>query len=63
VPIARGQREGTLDLHGRANIGITINLYVYGHLMPGNEAEAAALLNAYLCPANEPIRVESRRSG
>lgn len=31
---------------GHANIGITLDLY--GHLMPGSEAEAATLLDAYL---------------
>jgi len=31
---------------GHANIGITLDLY--GHLMPGSEAEAASLLDAYL---------------
>jgi integrase len=31
---------------GHANIAITYDRY--GHLMPGNEAEAAGLLDAYL---------------
>jgi hypothetical protein len=31
---------------GHANIGITLDRY--GHLMPGSEAEAAGLLDAYL---------------
>ena len=31
---------------GHANIAITFDLY--GHLFPGNEAEAADLLDAYL---------------
>ena len=31
---------------GHANIGITLDLY--GHLLPGSEAEAATLLDAYL---------------
>jgi integrase len=31
---------------GHANISITLDRY--GHLMPGNEAEARALLGAYL---------------
>ena len=31
---------------GHANIGITLDLY--GHLMPGSQNEAAALLDAYL---------------
>ncbi len=28
--------------------GVSITLDRYGHLMPGNEAEAAGLLDAYL---------------
>lgn len=31
---------------GHANISITLDCY--GHLMPGNEAQAAKLLHAYL---------------
>jgi hypothetical protein len=31
---------------GHANIGITLGLY--GHMLPGSEAEAATLLDAYL---------------
>lgn len=31
---------------GHANIAITLDLY--GHLMPGSEAEAASLFDAYL---------------
>ena len=34
---------------GHANIGITLDLY--GHLMPGNEDEAAGLLDGYLARA------------
>ena len=34
---------------GHANISIT--LHRYGHLMPGNEDEAAALLDDYLASA------------
>ncbi len=30
---------------------VTITLDRYGHLMPGNEAEAAGLLDAYLTAA------------
>jgi integrase len=45
--IAAGVNAKALSTYmGHANIGITINLY--GHLMPGNEAEAAGLLTAYL---------------
>jgi hypothetical protein len=35
---------------GHANISITLDKY--GHLMPGNEDEAAELLDAYLERAN-----------
>ena len=42
----RRQREGALDYMGHANIAITLDRY--GHLMPGNEDEAAGLLDAYL---------------
>ena len=37
---------------GHANIGIAFDLY--GHLMPGSEAEGAALLDAYLARCAEP---------
>jgi hypothetical protein len=37
---------------GHATIGITFDLY--GHLMPGSEAEGAALLDAYLARSAEP---------
>jgi integrase len=36
---------------GHANISITLDRY--GHLMPGSEAEAAELLNAYLAAQRE----------
>jgi hypothetical protein len=36
---------------GHANIGITLDRY--GHLMPGNEAEAAALLDAFFKAAGD----------
>jgi integrase len=36
---------------------ITITLDRYGHLMPGNESEAAALLDAYLLRADTAARV------
>jgi integrase len=42
---------------GHANIAITIDLY--GHLMPGSEAEAAELLGAYLARAAEPTSPET----
>jgi integrase len=37
---------------GHANIGVTFDLY--GHLMPGSEAEGAALLDAYLARSAAP---------
>jgi integrase len=37
---------------GHANIGVTFDLY--GHLMPGSEAEGAALLDDYLARSAEP---------
>jgi integrase len=45
--IAAGVNAKTLSTYmGHANISITLDRY--GHLMPGNEAEAAELLDAYL---------------
>jgi integrase len=45
--IAAGVNAKALSTYmGHANISITIDRY--GHLMPGNEAEAAGLLDAYL---------------
>ena len=44
---ARGhEREGAQHLQGHANLSITLDRY--GHPMPGNEDEAAALLDGYL---------------
>ena len=40
---------------GHASIVITLDLY--GHLMPGNESEAAALLAAYLERADTAARM------
>jgi integrase len=40
---------------GHSNIGITYDHY--GHLMPGNESEAAALADAYLERANTKARI------
>lgn len=45
--IAAGVNAKALSTYmGHANIGITLDRY--GHLMPGNEAEAAHLLDAFL---------------
>lgn len=53
--IATGMNAKALSTYmGHANIGITQNLY--GHLMPGNEDEAAALLDAYLLREAEKVR-------
>jgi integrase len=40
---------------GHANISITLDRY--GHLMPGNEEEAAGLLDAYLERADAAARL------
>jgi integrase len=45
--IAAGVNAKALSTYmGHANISITLD--TYGHLMPGNESEAADLLDAYL---------------
>jgi integrase len=45
--IAAGVNAKALSTYmGHAGIQITLDLY--GHLMPGNESEAAAQLDAYL---------------
>jgi integrase len=55
--IAAGVNAKALSTYmGHANIGITLDRY--GHLMPGNEAEAASLLDAYLIQA-DPTPVEA----
>jgi hypothetical protein len=40
---------------GHASVTITFDRY--GHLMPGNEDEAATLLDAYLERANTRVRL------
>jgi integrase len=48
--IAAGVNAKALSTYmGHANIAITLGRY--GHLLPGNEAEAADLLDAYLTAA------------
>jgi len=48
--IAAGVNAKALSTYmGHANIAITLDKY--GHLMPGNEAEAAGMLDAYLARA------------
>jgi hypothetical protein len=45
--IAAGVNAKALSTYmGHATIAITLDLY--GHLMPGNESEAAEMLDAYL---------------
>lgn len=54
--IAAGVNAKALATYmGHASIGITLD--TYGHLFPGNEGEAAVLLDAYL------ERVEAAASG
>ncbi|MDP8943141.1 MAG: site-specific integrase [Actinomycetota bacterium] len=49
--IAAGVNAKALSTYmGHANIGITLDRY--GHLMPGNEEEAAGLLDRYLAAAS-----------
>jgi integrase len=45
---------------GHTKIGITLDRY--GHLMPGSEAEAAELLNAYMTAQRERAEVQARRA-
>ena len=48
--IAAGVNAKALSTYmGHASIAITLDRY--GHLMPGNEGEAAGLLDAYLSAA------------
>jgi integrase len=54
--IAAGVNAKTLSrCMGHHSIVITLDLY--GHLMPGNENEAAGLLDAYLQRADTAARV------
>lgn len=46
---------------GHASISITLDLY--GHLMPGNEGEAAGLLDAYLAAERERSDEVARQAG
>lgn len=43
---------------GHANISITLDRY--GHLIPGTEAEAAELLDAYLAAQRERANTQAR---
>jgi integrase len=52
----RGVNAKALSTYmGHASITITLDRY--GHLMPGNEEEAANLLDAYLTRADSAARV------
>jgi integrase len=54
--IAAGVNAKALSTYmGHATIGITLDRY--GHLMPGNEDEAAGLLDAHLAPADTAARL------
>jgi integrase len=54
--IAAGVNAKALQTYmGHANISVTMDRY--GHLMPGNEAEAAGLLDAYLQRADTAARL------
>jgi len=47
--IAAGVNAKALDLHGALLDPVTLDRY--GHLMPGNEGEAAGMLEGYLARA------------
>src|SRR3989440_10592897 len=54
--IAAGVNAKALSTYmGHATIGITLDRY--GHLMPGNEDEAASMLDAYLARADTAARL------
>jgi integrase len=54
--IAAGVNAKSLATYmGHASVTITYDRY--GHLMPGNESEAAALLDAYLARADTKARL------
>ncbi len=54
--IAAGVGAKPLSVYmGHASIAITMDRY--GHLMPGNEDEAVALLDAYLARADTSARL------
>jgi integrase len=57
--IAAGVNAKALSTYmGHANISITLDRY--GHLMPGNEEEAAGLLDAYLTAQQERADEQAR---
>jgi hypothetical protein len=59
--IAAGVNAKALSIFmGHATISITLDLY--GHLMPGSEAEAAALLDEYVAGQREAAADAARRA-
>jgi integrase len=56
VLVAAGVNAKALSTY-MGHWSITVTLDRYGHLMPGNEDEAAALLDAYLLRADSAARV------
>ena len=60
--IAAGVNAKALSTYmGHTNIAITLDRY--GHLMPGNEDEAAGLLDAYLARADTAARLAQLERG
>ena len=60
--IAAGVNANALSTYmGHANISITLDRY--GHLMPGSEAEAAGLFDAYLSQERERADEAARGAG
>jgi integrase len=54
--IAAGCNAKALSTYmGHASVTVTFDRY--GHLMPGNEGEAASLLDTYLARAAERLRL------
>lgn len=54
--IAAGVNAKALSVYmGHASVMVTFDLY--GHLMPGNEAEAAGLLDAFLAESVDGRRL------
>jgi integrase len=60
--IAAGVNAKALSSYmGHSSITVTLDLY--GHLMPGNESEAAGLLDAYLNAQREQADEQARAAG
>jgi hypothetical protein len=60
--IAAGVNAKALSTYMR-HATITITLDRYGHLMPGDEAEAAELLDAYLARTDTAARLAQLEEG